>query len=332
MSELRQQLIDLLHDKDFATFDKLVVNLEGKHTVSVAQIAYKVQHIEGLKRLVLNNPERNYSLLLQQLIACKDTSNLGVWLLEYAPKTTIGTTTYKTLQGNVDAHLYVAMIERQSHYLEPRFLMVSARHHEREDFALRAVRQLEQFPLSPNQLQEFERQFLDDLLSFKSLSLLEEMFSLCSHRIVLHALAMQICCAHRPKDFVEILKEVLDRYIPTPNQLDQLNVCIQDLIEYENDDMDIVRCLMQHYNPHFKDGETFFYATYLKNELDFIMFLDVTPLEIQKNVLAQLAEPVVSNKPPQFGLLQNRIADQEVRMKLQCELENTPQDRKTRLM
>jgi len=335
MSELREQLIDCLHDRDFDTFDKLVVDLQAADAVSVVQIAYKVKHIEGFKQLVLQHPERNYSLVLQQLIACKDTTSLGLWLLESAPRTTIGQWDYKSyndLKEKVDPQLYTAMIERQAQYLEPRFLMASARYHQREDFAQHAVQKLENFPLRHDQLEEYEREFLESLLLFNSLPLMEEMFARCSHRIVLHALTMEICSSYHPKNHLEILEEVLERYTPTAIQLDGLNASIQRLIEYQGSDMVVARFLMPYYNPHFQDGETFFLATYLDSEDDFLMFLEATPLDVQKEVFVRLSEPRVNNKPSHFGLLKTRIDDQELRLKLQEELQDTPHINKTRLM
>lgn len=335
MNELREQLVDCLHDRDFATFDKLVVHLQAKDSVSVAQIAYKVNHLEGFKQIVLNHPERNYSLVLQQLIACKDASNLGVWLLENTPHTTIGQWDYKSyndLKEKVDPQLYTAMIERQAQYLEPRFLMASARYHKREDFAQRAVQKLENFPLKHDRLEEYEREFLENILVFNNLPLMEELFARCSHRMVLHALTMEICAMHRPENFLEILEEVLDRYTPTSLQLDDLNTNIQGFIDYQGSDMVVARFLMPYYNPHFQDGQKFFLATYLDSEDDFLMFLEATPLDVQKEVFTKLSEPLVKNTPPHLGLLKTRIDDQELRLKLQEELRNSTPTQKTRLM
>lgn len=336
MSELREQLVDCLHDRDFATFDKLVVHLQAKDSVSVAQIAYKVNHLEGFKQIVLNHPERNYSLVLQQLIACKDASNLGVWLLEKTPHTTIGQwdiTTYSTLKEKVDDQLYNTMIERQAQYLEPRLLMVSAYYHTRIDFALQAVEKLQHFPLYPDRLESWETDFLVKLLSFNSIPLLENLFARCPHKIVVHTLALEICeTLYSPRDYLQILDEVLDRYDPNDKQLKDLNQTILNLIEYRSDDGCVVQRLLPYYDPTFNDGEILSSALYLDDEKFFLLIADATPLEVQKEVFTKLSEPLVKNTPPHLGLLKTRIDDQELRLKLQEELRNSTPPQKTRLM
>lgn len=323
MSESRQQFVDLLHERDFSTFDNIMESIEGKDAASVAQIAYKVKHIEGFEQIILNHPDRNYSLVLQQLIACQD-SGMGLWLLEHTPNTTIGRwdiTTYRTLKDKVDDQLYLAMIERQSQHLEPRFLMVSADYHKREDFAFQAVDQLQHFPLYSDRLEAWEVDFLVKLVSFKSISLLENLFVRCPHKIIVHTLVLEICeTLYRPSEYVDILDEALDRYEPNAKQIEQLNQTILNLTEYRSDDVDVVRRLLPYYQPAFNDGEILSSALYLDNEEFFLLLLDATPLDVQKRVLADITRPGLMNTPPHLHILQNRISDLDVRTKLQHEV------------
>lgn len=326
MNEFKQPYIDLLHEGDFATFDNVMDAIQEQDAVGVAQIAYKVKHIEGFKQIILNHPQRNYSLVLQQLIAGQDNS-MGLWLLEQTPNTTVGRwdiTTYADLKSQVDEPLYKAMIERQAQHLEPRFLMVSADYHNREDFAFQAVDLLQHFPLYPDRLDTWEVDFLVKMVTFKSIPLLENLFVRCPHKIVAHTLAIEICETLRyPSEYVEILDEVLERYEPNAKQIKQLNQTILNLTEYRSDDLCVVQRLLPYYDPTFEDGAILSSALYLDNEDFFLLLLDATPLEIQKNVLGKIKSLSSASTPPtHLHVLQNRIADVEVRMKLQNEVGN----------
>ncbi len=326
MNEFKQPYVNLLHEGDFATFDNTMGSIFDRDAVGVAQIAYKVNHIEGFKQIILNHPARNYSLVLKQLIACQDNS-MGLWLLEQTPNTTIGKwdiTTYADLKSQVNDQLYKAMIERQAQHLEPRLLMVSADYHKREDFAFQAVDLLQHFPLYPDRLDVWEVDFLVKMVTFKSIPLLENLFARCPHKIVAHTLAVEICETLRhPSEYLEILDEVLDRYEPNDKQIKQLNQAILNLTEYRSDDICVVQRLLPYYDPSFKKGEILSSALYLDNEDLFLLLLDATPLEVQKSVLKNITSPSHSyTQPPHLHILQNRIADLEVRMKLHNEVGN----------
>lgn len=327
MPTLKEQLCQAVYKREFATFDKLIGDLDLAQAGGVAQAAYDVGHIEGFKNIVQTHPQRNYSLVFKQIVSQHDVSQkddeLALWLLETSPATTVGSwdpTNYGALRKKVSAPLYTAMIERQAQSLEPRFLMASAFHHKREDFAQRAIQQLERFPLyHDRKLEEYEIFFIVNMLSFKSVPLAEDFMARFPSRIVLHTMIGEICQSFDPEAFHPILIEVLERYTPTETHVEEVNSWINALLEYKNDNKKIVRCLMPYYNPHYNDGEIFLNSMYLDNENDFLLFLDATPLDVQKSTLAYFTQARL-HIPPHFEVLKTRIADLDVRAKLQEEV------------
>ena len=320
MSNLIEQLKTTLANGDFATFDKLVVGVDDKTAVKISQMAYTAGHTAGMQMVVLQHPQRNYSLLFKDIVTTCD-NKLGLWLLEHAPNTTVGTMerhTNRDLRNQVNEPLYSAIIERQAKSLEPRFLMESACNNRRIDFAQRAVKELEKFPIHPDhQMQSYELKFIEHLLSFHNLTLVEDFCARFPSRNVIHNIAVTICDMYYGDNFVSILKEVLDRYTPTQQQTDELNDKIHLFVEYSGYDTSVLRCLMTHYNPYYKDGEGLYSAAYLNDLDDFLMFLDATPLDVQKMVLERFNGQTGIYPPDHLSVLQSRILDLETQLQLQ---------------
>lgn len=331
--DLQQQLRHALEQYDFATFDNLVDHLDIGRAGKIAKTAYEVGHIEGLKRIVQLHPQRDYALALQYIISQNDSA-VGLWLLEHSSKTTIGLwdiTNYGDLRNQVNEELYTALIERQVQYLEPRFIMASALHHKREDFAQTAIRKMERFPLYPDRKPDVhEMGFIHQMLGLKSVALAEDFMAFFPAGSVLHAMIGEICGSYKPEGFKPILVEVMERYNPTKEQIAEVNSWIHSLLEY--DEMEIVRCLMPYYDPHYNKGEIFITSMYMDDQTDFMLFLDATPLDVQKNTLKHVTQRTSGYAPPHLALLQSRIADLEVREKLHDEVGGVAANSKIRLM
>lgn len=70
----------------------------------------------------------------------------------------------------------------------------------------------------------------------------------------------------------------------------------------------------------------------MDDENHFRTFLDATPLDVQKNALKHVTQKTSGYAPPHLALLQSRIADLEVREKLQDEVGGVAANSKIRLM